>query len=120
MKRLLLWINSILWLGIPLAASALEPIGNPLNNNAPEMLGGGPELFVRFILLLVTFLGVFCLAAVLYGGGLWLTSAGNSEKVDKGKSILIWAGIGIAVVAGAYAILKYIIEAFDAGGAAFQ
>jgi hypothetical protein len=52
------------------------------------------------------------------GGITLLTSAGNEERVKKGKKILVWAGIGLFVVLSAPAIKTAIEDALDpaAGG----
>ena len=39
-----------------------------------------------------------------------MLAAGSSEKVQKGKDILIWATIGLVVIFSAYAIVKFVIE----------
>jgi len=37
-------------------------------------------------------------AVSIYGGFNWMTAAGNAEKVEKGKQILVWATIGLIVI----------------------
>ncbi|MCK4539930.1 hypothetical protein KAU09_02120 [Candidatus Parcubacteria bacterium] len=39
----------------------------------------------------------------IYGGFTWMLAAGSSEKVQKGKDILIWATLGLVVIFSAYA-----------------
>ena len=56
------------------------------------------------------FLGVLFLGMILYGGYNWMTAMGEEEKVEKGKSTLIWAAIGLIVILAAYAISYYVIE----------
>lgn len=55
-------------------------------------------------------LGVIALGLILYAGGLWLTAAGNDEKVTDAKKIIRTTVIGIAIVALAYAITAFIIS----------
>lgn len=55
-------------------------------------------------------LGVLFLAMVIYGGFNWMTSMGDSEKVEAGKSTLIWATTGLGVVIAAYAITTFVIS----------
>lgn len=53
-------------------------------------------------------LGLIGLVLIIYGGFTLLFSAGNPEKVKKGRDIVLWAIIGIAVVLSSYGILLYI------------
>lgn len=61
------------------------------------------------IILLVLFI------MIVYGGFTFLTSMGESSKVQKGQKILTWALIGIAVYAASYLILLVIDVAFMGG-----
>lgn len=54
--------------------------------------------------------GSIALLMIVWGGFLWLTSMGNSERVEKGKSTLIWATLGLVLIFGAYAITSFVIE----------
>lgn len=53
-------------------------------------------------------LGVVAVALVVYAGGLWITAAGNDDKVEKAKSIIKTTVIGMVVVGLAYAITLFI------------
>lgn len=55
-------------------------------------------------------LGSVSLVAFIYGGFLWLVSAGSAERVDKGFKTMIYAAIGIFVVFASYGILITIIS----------
>lgn len=59
--------------------------------------------------------GSIALLMMIWGGFLWLTSMGNGEKVEKGKSTLIWATLGLVVIFGAYAITNFLITAIASG-----
>jgi hypothetical protein len=59
--------------------------------------------------------GSIALLMMTYGGYTWLTSMGNSERVEKGKNTLIWAVLGLIVIFGAYAITSYIITKLVTG-----
>jgi len=60
--------------------------------------------------------GSIALLMMTWGGFLWLTSMGNNEKVEKGKSTLIWSTLGLVLIFGAYALTSYIINAIATGG----
>ena len=55
------------------------------------------------------FLGVIAVVIILLGGFKWMTSQGNTTKVDEAKK-LIYAGIiGLVIVLSAYAIAEFVI-----------
>lgn len=86
-------------------AYADVPAYNPINaKNLPELINN----VVRGILGIV---GSFALFMFVYGGMLWLTSGGNTARIDKGKETLIWASIGLFVIFASYAILQFIFNA---------
>lgn len=58
-------------------------------------------------------LGLLALVAVilvLIGGFMWMTAAGNEEKVDKAKKILSAAIIGLVIILAAWGITIYAIN----------
>ena len=60
---------------------------------------------------LLSFIGLLFVVYVIYGGYLWLTSAGNEEKVEKAKKIIRDGTIGLIVILLAVAIYIFIIYA---------
>lgn len=64
----------------------------------------------RVINIALGFLGVLVVIMVIYGGALWLTSAGAEEKVTKGKNILVWAALGAILISIAWTITSYILK----------
>lgn len=62
---------------------------------------------INFILSLV---GSVSLLLFVYGGITWMTSAGAADKVKKGKDIIVWAIIGLAVVFTSYILVKFVIQ----------
>ncbi len=56
-------------------------------------------------------LGVLALVAVtliIYGGFVWLTAAGNEEKIEKAKKVISAAVIGLIIVLLAWAIVIFV------------
>ena len=53
--------------------------------------------------------GSLALLMFIYGGVVWMTAAGNSEKVQKGKNILLWAIMGLIVIFASYALVDFVI-----------
>lgn len=56
----------------------------------------------------LSFVGVIFLVLIIYAGILWMTAQGNSQQVDKAKSMLVNSIVGIVVVFAAYAITNFI------------
>lgn len=69
----------------------------------------------QIINVILGFLGIIFLVLVIYAGFLWMTAGGNSDKVDKAKSILIQAVIGLVILLAAYAITSFVVT--QLGGA---
>lgn len=80
---------------------------NPLSNQASSI--SVPELIGRIIKQVLGVVGSLALAMFIYGGLIWMTSAGSSEKVEKGKNILVWAVIGLIIIFTSYALVKFVI-----------
>ena len=51
--------------------------------------------------------GSLALLMFIYGGFTWLTSAGNTKAVDKGKAIVMGAVAGLVVVFMSYSIIDF-------------
>ncbi len=63
----------------------------------------------------LTILGTLTLLVFVAGGALWLTSAGNAERVKKGSTTMLYAVIGIFVIFSSYAILNTILIGLEVG-----
>ncbi|KKW17395.1 MAG: hypothetical protein UY58_C0004G0019 [Candidatus Magasanikbacteria bacterium GW2011_GWA2_50_22] len=68
-------------------------------------------IIARIIRVALGFLGLLALILILYGGFLWMTSAGNEEQIGKAKKVLINATIGLVIILSAFAIVQFIIRA---------
>lgn len=79
-----------------------NPIG-PSNPNVNVMIG-------KVINSVLGVVGSIALAVFIYGGFIMMTAAGNNERIQKGKDILIWATVGLVVIFTAYAAAKLVIE----------
>ena len=70
--------------------------------------------FVEFIANFYngTFLiiGAFALLFFVYGGVMFLISAGNSEKVTQAKNIIVGAIIGLIIVFASYLIVQFVLK----------
>lgn len=82
----------------------------------PPVIGGatgGEGSFRRLALNIVNFflyfLGFIAVVMIIYGGILYVTSAGNQENIDKAKKILLYAIVGIVVILLSFAIVNTLL-----------
>lgn len=66
-----------------------------------------PRIYAaKFIGYGLGLLGTLFLAYTIYGGVLWMTSAGNEDKVKKAKSIIFNGTIGLMLILSAYGLTR--------------
>lgn len=70
----------------------------------------------RLINVALGFLGIIMLALIIYGGWLYMTSAGNPDTIDKAKKIWRNAAIGLVIILSSFAITQFIMRALFGGG----
>ncbi|MDP3245192.1 MAG: hypothetical protein Q8M83_06080 [bacterium] len=73
-------------------------------------------IIARIINVALSFLGIVAVLLILYGGFLWMTSAGNEEKIAQAKKLLIDAGIGLFIILSSFVLAQFIFSKFGAGG----
>jgi uncharacterized membrane protein len=69
------------------------------------------DIVVRIINYALFFIGVIAFVFVIYGGILYITSGGDADKTTKARNTLMYAVLGIIIVAIAALIVRW------AGGA---
>ncbi len=94
--------------GLQDAARNTELIGSRTNVNANQAL---PELIGTIVGVVLSFVGAIFFLLILYAGLLWMMAFGNSERVDRAKSIVEHAAIGLIIVLAAYAISRFVFGA---------
>ena len=66
------------------------------------------EIIGLAIKSLMMFMGAIMFLLVVYGGAMWMTASGNSEKIDKAKNIIVWAALGVVVMLSSYLIVNFV------------
>ena len=104
-------------LGIdPALAQLIDPTDSP--DNITQATGGEGSFralartIVNFFLY---FLGFIATVMIIYGGVLYVTSAGNDENVQKAKKILMYAITGIIIILLSFAIVNTVIGGAGTG-----
>ena len=77
---------------------------NPLSVDSPQALIG------RIINTVLGVVGSLALLMFVFGGLTWMTSSGNQEKVKKGRDIIVWSAIGLAVIFTSYALTRFVLS----------
>lgn len=114
---LLLGATGLLLLLLPLVSHAqlveIIPIGCRAEGAPVEQCGINEmiELAIRISQFLLGIVGSVTLIMFIYGGIIWMTSAGNSERVQKGKSIFIGSLVGLAIIFGSSVIILMVVAA---------
>ena len=93
------------------AAGGIEKtLNDPLNNTFSQP-NGIQNLIGTIIKAVLGVVGSLALVMFIYGGLLWMTAAGNTERVEKGKKTIVWAVLGLVVIFTSYALVKFILLA---------
>ena len=71
-----------------------------------------PELFGKLIIPVLGIIGSLTLLVFVYGGFIWMTSAGSPEKIKKGTNAMLYAAIGLCIIFSAYGILNIVTKEF--------
>ena len=73
-----------------------------------------PEIVGRIVRVFLSLTGLIFISYTIYGGFLWMTAAGNDEKITKAKHIIRNGIIGLIVTFASAAIYYVVMEIFDA------
>ncbi len=58
-------------------------------------------------------MGSIALAMFVYGGVLWMSSAGNAERSKKGMQVVVWAALGVFMILASYAVVTFVFSTFQ-------
>jgi hypothetical protein len=101
---------------IPALASATSPALEGLDTTAGVGYNGSqtaigqdlPSIIGKVVGSVLALIGVIFLVLMIYGGIMWMTARGNDQQVEKAKSLIGAAVIGLVIVLAAYAITSFI------------
>ncbi len=86
-------------------AGSSDCLINPLGTiSTPQALIG------KIINAVLGIVGSLALLMFVYGGLTWMTSAGSQEKVKKGRDIIVWSAIGLAIIFASYGLVRILIS----------
>ena len=73
-------------------------------------LNDAQALVVKFANIILQIVGVLTFAMFIYGGVLFLISAGSADTVKKAKKIIVAAVVGLVIVFVSYTAVQFFIE----------
>lgn len=82
-------------------------------NQIPAPVKTGPttaDLVSNVVTTLSFIAGVACVIAIVIGGILYITSAGDEGRVRTAKNTLLYAIVGIVISISAYAIAAFVVN----------
>ncbi len=115
--KLLPYAGLILFASVYSHATALTSTDNPVKDGIGEVKDKFPQtsevakaetvggLIIAIITVLLNILLAVAVLAIIFGGYLYITSAGNEEQAKKGRKTLLYAIIGLAVIIMSRAIV---------------
>lgn len=80
---------------------------------ADEAAGSFGAAIGNIITAIVSILGVIAVIVIVIGGVNYMTSGGDSTKLKKAKDTILYACIGLAICALAFAITQFAIGAIN-------
>ncbi|MBU1203385.1 Ig-like domain-containing protein [Patescibacteria group bacterium] len=114
MRQLFSVLISIFSLGFVSVHKALASDVFGINDLASTNIALGSrsieDTVAGIINIFLGFLGILAVLIILYGGFLWMTSQGNSDKVQRAKLLIISAVIGLVIIVSAYAISRFVLQ----------
>lgn len=78
--------------------------------NGPSDCVNAQSLIGRVITSVLGVVGSLALLMFIYGGLTWMTSSGNTERVKKGRDIILWSAVGLVVIFMSYALVRFVLS----------
>ena len=69
-----------------------------------------PVTVGNIIRVFMGILGIFAVVLIIYAGYLWMNARGNEQQVEKARSILTQAVIGLIIILASYSIAGFVVR----------
>lgn len=92
------------------ASDKLSPMADVYGANSGSNVTNISQVIASIIQYALSFLGVIFLSLLIYAGFLWMTAAGDSEKITKAKDILQSSIIGLIIILSSYTITYFVLQ----------
>ena len=113
---LFLIVVAFISLSQPVSAQNAFQLG--INNAGAAAAKGGlfqgkiADVLVTVIKFFLSLIGLIAVAAIIYGGFLYVTAIGDEKKSERAKEVIIYAVIGLIVIGAAALITNVVITTF--------
>lgn len=109
LAKVALIAGSLAAIAMPMVAAhassfSIESTGSSIGLGNADLKGTVLNV-IRWLLGLMTLIAV---TLIIYGGFVWLTAAGNEERVEKAKQIISAAVIGLIIILLAWAVVIFV------------
>lgn len=64
----------------------------------------------RIVAIVFSFLGLIAVIMIIYAGFLWLTSGGEEERAEKGRTLLFQAVIGLIIILASWSVAYFVLR----------
>lgn len=114
---IVIFVLAVFLFAAPVLAQQLDPGLEPVAEYIALSTQDIRVTIANIIRVFLGLLGIIAVVIVLYGGYVYMTSAGEPEKIKKAKKILINAFIGLLIILTAFSITQFILGSLlDATG----
>lgn len=101
----------------PAASAVIDPCAQAGDKSSSVCadFGKGSDTTVsnfwgNIISTMLMVIGLLAVAVIIYGGLMYVTSAGKSDHIAKSKNIIIYAVVALVVAISAYAIVTFVLS----------
>ena len=84
-------------------------------NTATGGQGSARQLALTIVNFFLTFLGLLAVIMIIYGGFLYVSAAGNDEKIGQAKKIIMYSVAGIIIILVSFAVVNTVLGAATGG-----
>lgn len=84
------------------------------NESQPSNIAGEDGVLKTITNVLLFIIGAVSVIMIIYGGITYVTSGGNSTRVQSAKNTILYAVVGLIVAILAYAVVNFVISSFAA------
>jgi len=92
-------------------------VGNPQDCTDPEAESSVNALITSAINIISVIVGVVAVIMIIWGGFKYITSGGDSGNISAAKNTILFAIVGLIIVALAQIIVRFVLSRAVSGGA---
>lgn len=94
-------------------SSVLMTLATQLPNTVGDGTNNIESIITGILNAVIAVLSIVCVIVMIIGGVNYMTSSGDTSKVEKGKKTILYGMIGLVVCVLAFAIVNWTIGAIE-------